>query len=321
MSNLPIALTLGEPAGIGADIVLLLWKKQPELFSNNKIVIIGSKKLLQDRADLLNINCNIQDSFTILDVPLSVESIPGKLNPDNSADVITTLEIAATGCLEKKYAAVVTGPVHKGVINDAGIKFIGQTDFLARFTHTQQTVMMLMTRELKVALLTDHIPLNKVSENITQEKFESALKIITYDFQTRFNIANPRILICGINPHAGENGYLGMEEKNILIPVINKLANFNLIGPVSADIAFTEAMRKQSDVILAMYHDQGLPVLKYAGFHQAINVTLGLPLIRVSVDHGTALDIAGTGAADMNSLWQALLTAQQMVEFAHASSS
>src|SRR3990167_2802495 len=320
----PAALTLGEPAGIGPDIVLLLWEKNPTLFSAAKIKIIGHAELLQNRADFLNVHCDVKKEFDILDIPLNAkEVVPGKLNVNHATFVIQSLEKAAQGCLEKKFSAMITGPVHKGIINQAGISFRGQTDFLTQFTRVKQTVMMLMTSELKIALLTDHIPLNQISENITRERLNAVIQIIVHDFQTRFNIQNPRILICGVNPHAGENGYLGLEEKNILIPAIQALAeknkHINLIGPISADIAFTKIMREKADVILAMHHDQGLPVIKYAGFHQAINVTLGLPFVRTSVDHGTALDIAGTRQADCSSLLQTILLTRQLAGFSHAS--
>src|SRR3990167_5399002 len=190
---------------------------------------------------------------------------------------------------------MITGPVHKGIINQAGISFRGQTDFLTQFTRVKQTVMMLMTSELKIALLTDHIPLNQISENITRERLNAVIQIIVHDFQTRFNILIPAIQ--------------ALAEKN---------KHINLIGPISADIAFTKIMREKADVILAMYHDQGLPVIKYAGFHQAINVTLGLPFVRTSVDHGTALDIAGTRQADCSSLLQTILLTRQLAGFSHA---
>jgi len=311
--NRPIALTLGEPAGIGPDIVIQLWKTHPDLFSRQDITLVGDATLLQNRADLLNISCDVQKHFSILPVSLRAPVTPGKLDTRNAQYVIDTLSIATIGCLEKKFSSMVTGPVHKGIINEANIKFLGHTDFLTKLTHTSQTVMMLMTSELKVALLTGHVPLNQVTKLITKKHLKTAIKIIVHDFQTRFHIAHPRIIICGINPHAGENGYLGTEEKNIVIPVIRALFqdHFSLIGPVSADVAFTESYRKQGDVILAMYHDQGLPVIKYTGFHHAINVTLGLPFIRTSVDHGTALDIAGTGHADCCSLYQAIQFARE----------
>lgn len=307
-----IVLTLGEPAGIGPDITLLLWKDNPTLFST--IIVIGNEKLLQERAELLKIDCDAKNHFSIIDVPLHAPVIPGKLNSRNSNYVIQCLKIAANGCLQNQFSAMVTGPVHKGVINDAGTPFSGQTDFLSKLTSISQTVMMLMTSHLKVALLTDHIPLCRVAEQVTRDRLKTAIQIIVHDFQMRFRISHPRILICGVNPHAGEQGYLGTEEKNILIPVINEIRqdHFSLMGPIGADVAFTEHMRNQCDVILAMYHDQGLPVIKYAGFHEAVNVTLGLPFVRTSVDHGTALDIAGTGKADYHSLFNAILLAQQL---------
>ena len=200
------------------------------------------------------------------------------------------------------------GLIQKGIINDAGFSFKGHTDFFSQYTK-KETVMMLMTDSLKVALLTDHIPLSEVSKNVTEKNITNCLNIIIHDFQNRLYIKNLKILVCGLNPHAGENGYLGLEEKDIIIPTLEKFRKngHNIMGPIGADVAFTEHYRNQADVILAMYHDQGLPVIKYMGFSDAINVTLGLPFIRSSVDHGTALDIAGTGKADCHSLLKAIL--------------
>ncbi|MCX7126308.1 MAG: 4-hydroxythreonine-4-phosphate dehydrogenase PdxA [Gammaproteobacteria bacterium] len=307
-----LALTIGEPAGIGPDIVLQLSQQQPALFSRDKIIIIGNKELLAERADTLNIKINF-NQLSIIDIPLADPCIPGKLNLNNSQFVIDMLTFAAANCLSKKFTGIVTGPIHKGIINDAGFQFKGHTDFFSRYTK-KETVMMLMTDSLKVALLTDHIPLCDVSKKVTEENITACLNIIIHDFQEKLKINNPKILVCGLNPHAGENGYLGLEEKNAIIPTLEKFRKngYHIIGPIGADVAFTEQYRKQADVILAMYHDQGLPVIKYAGFSDAINVTLGLPFIRTSVDHGTALDIAGTGKADCNSLLNAILFAEKM---------
>ena len=303
----PLALTIGEPAGIGPDIVLQLQQKSPELFSDNKIVIIGNKQLLQERANQLQISVDFSQ-LSVIDIPLAEACIAGKLNQNNAKFVVDMLTVATNGCLEKKFSGIVTGPIHKGIINDAGFSFKGHTDFFSQYTK-KETVMMLMTDSLKVALLTDHIPLSEVSKNVTEKNITNCLNIIIHDFQNRLYIKNLKILVCGLNPHAGENGYLGLEEKDIIIPTLEKFRKngHNIMGPIGADVAFTEHYRNQADVILAMYHDQGLPVIKYMGFSDAINVTLGLPFIRSSVDHGTALDIAGTGKADCHSLLKAIL--------------
>lgn len=306
MTN-PIALTLGEPAGVGPDIILKLAHEKPELFASEKIVIIGNKKLLQERAELLKLPSDI-NTLSIIDIPLPEKCIPGKLNKNNARFVIELLTFAAKNTLEKKFSGIVTAPIHKGIINDAGFSFKGHTDFFSQYTQSD-TVMMLMTNDLRVALLTDHIPLRDVPSFVTEKKLTRCLNIIIQDFQNKLNITHPKIVVCGLNPHAGESGYLGSEEKEIMIPVIEKFRQdkHNIIGPIGADVAFTQQYREQADVILALYHDQGLPVIKYAGFHHAINVTLGLPFLRSSVDHGTALDIAGTGKADATSLHEAIL--------------
>ncbi|MCX7120272.1 MAG: 4-hydroxythreonine-4-phosphate dehydrogenase PdxA [Gammaproteobacteria bacterium] len=298
---------MGEPAGIGPDIVLQLHQKRPELFSPEKIIIIGNKQLLQARANQLEISVDF-NQLSIIDIPLAEPCIAGKLNKNNAQFVIDMLTTATQGCLEKKFSGIVTGPIHKGIINDAGFAFKGHTDFFSHYTK-KETVMMLMTDSLKVALLTDHIPLCDVPKNVTEKNITNCLNIIIHDFQNRLHIKTPKILVCGLNPHAGENGYLGIEENNIIIPTLEKFRKngHDIIGPIGADVAFTEHYRHKADVILAMYHDQGLPVIKYAGFADAINVTLGLPFVRSSVDHGTALDIAGTGKADCNSLLRAIV--------------
>lgn len=308
----PIAITMGEPSGIGPDIILQLWAKKPDLFSANKIIIIGNKTVLQERAQILGIKCDC-DQLPILDIPLSEPCIPGQLNPNNARFVIDMLTIATTHALQKKISGITTAPIHKGILNDAGFSFAGHTDFFAKFTQCH-TVMMLMTDSLKVALLTDHVPLRKVPDCVTEENITHCLNIIINDFQNRLCISKPKILVCGLNPHAGEQGYLGAEEKNIIIPTLEKFRRQGhlITGPIGADVAFTEHYRNNADVILAMYHDQGLPMIKYTGFHDAINVTLGLPFIRTSVDHGTALDIAGKGLADTTSLHRALLFAEKI---------
>lgn len=308
----PIALTIGEPAGIGPDIVLQLWAHNPALFSAERIRIIGNTQLLQTRAAQLNIPCDCK-TLPILDIPLSTQCVAGKLDKHNAAFVINMLTKAAELALTKEVAGIVTAPIHKGVLNDAGFTYKGHTDFFSQFTQCD-TVMMLMTNALKVALLTDHVPLHAVSNHITESTLSTCLNIILHDFKTRLGIANPRIVVCGLNPHAGEQGYLGLEEKKVIQPTLEKYRQngHHIIGPIGADVAFTPHYLTQADVILTMYHDQGLPVIKYAGFFDAINVTLGLPFIRTSVDHGTALDIAGTGQASTRSLAEAILFAEKM---------
>lgn len=306
----PIAITIGEPAGIGPDVVLQLWTQSPELFSQQKIIIIGNKPLLLERAAMLNITQDLSP-LSIIDLPLSEKVIPGQLNPANAAFVIQMLTTAAELATTQKIHAIVTGPIHKSILNDAGFSIKGHTDFFARYA-ASDTVMMLMNHKLKVALLSDHLPLCDVPRFLTREKLSRCLDIIARDFQTRLSITHPTILVCGLNPHAGENGYLGSEEQEIIIPVIEKYRaeGHRILGPIGADVAFTPYYF--ADVILTMYHDQGLPVLKYAGFREAINVTLGLPFIRTSVDHGTALTIAGTGKSDCESLRQAVQFAMLM---------
>ena len=306
----PIAVTIGEPAGIGPDVVLQLHQKMPELFLPEKISIIGNTHLLRERAKILGIATDF-NTLNIIDIPLAAPVIPGVLNKNNAAFVVNMLTHAADLALQKKISAIVTGPIQKSILNDAGFSIKGHTDFFARYANSD-TVMMLMNDTLKVALFSDHLPLRDVPDFLTQEKLSRCLSIIIKDFQTRLKITNPKILVCGLNPHAGENGYLGSEENDIIIPVITEFKNkgHDIIGPIGADVAFTPYY--SADVILTMYHDQGLPVLKYAGFRDAINVTLGLPFVRTSVDHGTALSIAGTGKSDCTSLKQAVLFANNL---------
>lgn len=309
----PLLITTGEPAGIGPDIILQLWNKQPTLFDSGNLHVIADKNLLVERAKKLGISYN-SNAFPVIHIPLDAPCQPGVLSTQNANYVMKMLSRATALCMDKTYAGMITGPIHKAIINDAGYPLKGHTDFLTRTTNTSKTVMMLMTDNLKVALFTDHVPLRTVSDLLTPEALTQCLEIILNSFKKQFHLNQPRILICGLNPHAGENGYLGDEEQTIMIPVIKEFqqAGHQIIGPIAADIVFTPHACHKADVVLAMYHDQGLPTLKYAGFHNAINVTLGLPFIRTSVDHGTALDIAGTGKADLNSLLQAINLACKM---------
>lgn len=307
-----LLLTIGEPAGIGPDIIVQCLQQHPTLFQKNKITIIGNRALLQDRAKKIALPFDDRAAQWI-DVSLAAPVIPGKCDTRNAAFVMEMLSIATDHALQDNTTAIVTAPIQKNILNDAGFSIKGHTDFFSQKTNCK-TVMMLMTQNLKVALFSDHLPLRDVPHYLTAENFSSCLKIIIRDFQKRFGIAHPKILVCGLNPHAGENGYLGMEEKNIMIPVMQQFqhSNATLIGPVGADVAFTPHYREKADVILAMYHDQGLPVIKYADFENAINVTLGLPFVRTSVDHGTALDIAGTGQSSCRSLYHAILAAEKL---------
>jgi len=308
----PIVITSGEPAGIGPDLCIQLAQKPRDY----PTVVIGNVELFHQRADQLNLDlkthkyCKNQPpstqkgNLTVLDLPLSAPVKTQQLNKQNAPYVIESLTIAANGCLDNEFSALVTGPVQKSIINDAGINFSGHTEFFADLCNISKVVMMLATKKLKVALVTTHLPLSQVSESITKDNIKQTLQILNTSLKKQFDIQQPRIAICGLNPHAGENGHLGNEEIDIIIPVIKQLEKEGLclIGPLPADTAFTPKYLDSSDVIVAMYHDQGLPVLKYQGFGSATNITLGLPFIRTSVDHGTALDLAGTGKANLGSM-------------------
>ncbi|OYW90528.1 MAG: 4-hydroxythreonine-4-phosphate dehydrogenase PdxA [Pseudomonadales bacterium 32-61-5] len=321
---LPFVVTPGEPAGIGPDLCLLMARNaQP-----HALIAIASLELLTARAQLLGLNIQLlpvlpgawpqtpapAGSLYVWDTPLKAPAEPGQLDPRNGQYVLETLTRAGQGCLDGHFAGMITAPVHKGVINDAGIPFSGHTEFLAELTHTEQVVMMLATQGLRVALVTTHLPLKDVAAAITRERLERVTRILHADLVGKFGIAQPRILVCGLNPHAGEGGHLGREEIEIIEPALAGLREegINLIGPLPADTLFTPKHLDRCDAVLAMYHDQGLPVLKYKGFGAAVNVTLGLPIVRTSVDHGTALDLAGTGQVDTGSLQVALETAYQM---------
>jgi 4-hydroxythreonine-4-phosphate dehydrogenase len=325
MTNIPrLAVTPGEPSGIGPDLIIQLSQQQRQA----QLVVIADKIMMQQRAEQLGITPKFIDylasnaisvsaanEITILDIPCEESVIAGQLNKNNSKYVLNTLTRAAEGCLSNEFSAMVTAPLHKGIINDAGVEFTGHTEFLAELTQAELPVMMLAADNLRVALATTHLPLSEVSSAITQESLTQVINILHHDMQAKFGIANPHILICGLNPHAGEGGHLGMEEINTIEPVIEKLKKqgMNLSGPLPADTLFTQKYLDTADAVLAMYHDQGLPVLKHVGFGHAINVTLGLPIIRTSVDHGTALDLAGSGKASTGSLIEAIKHALMMV--------
>ncbi|SER76615.1 4-hydroxythreonine-4-phosphate dehydrogenase [Nitrosomonas sp. Nm51] len=310
-----IALTAGEPAGIGPDICL----QMAQYPLSCGLVIIADRKLLKTRAQHLDMPVKLTDATNVRPGPhrtgsLQVSHRPvrepvqhGMLNPANAAYVLDTLQHAVTGCSRGLYDAMVTAPVHKGVINDAGIAFTGHTEYLAEIT-CSQTVMMLIGGGMRISLATTHLPLKDVPAAITRQNLENKLRIIQHDLINRFGISRPRIAVAGLNPHAGESGYLGTEEIDTIIPALDALrqAGFQLSGPLPADTLFNPAQLANYDCIFAMYHDQGLPVLKHASFGAGVNVTLGLPIIRTSVDHGTALDLAGTGKADAGSLFTAI---------------
>ena len=317
-----IALTPGEPTGIGPDLVVQLAATGPL----DGVVVIADPELLAQRAEQLEVDVDIvefgsqDDSSTralqVLPVELAAPATPGRLDKRNARYVLETIERAVRGCLDDRFGGLVTGPVHKGVINEAGIPFTGHTEYLAELCGEGHPVMMLMADRLRVALLTTHLPLREVADAVTVERLITVLSVLHHDLQTRFRLEDPRILVCGLNPHAGEGGHLGHEEIEIIEPVIESLRQqegMRLRGPLPADTVFTPRLLERADVVLAMYHDQGLPVLKHAGFGRAVNVTLGLPIIRTSVDHGTALELAGSGKAETGSLLAALEAAGAMV--------
>jgi 4-hydroxythreonine-4-phosphate dehydrogenase len=311
MQKIPrIAVTSGEPAGIGPDLCLLLAKYK----INAQLTIIGDSEMLAERAKLLKLNFQLPpyesttNTLSVLHIPSKTSTLAGKLDAANSQYVLNTLTCAMDGCLSGAFDAMVTAPVHKGIINYAAIDFSGHTEFLAEYTNTSQVVMMLVGGGLRVALATTHLPLSKVSAAINQNSLEQTIRILNADLINKFNIKTPRILVAGLNPHAGENGYLGDEEIRIINPVLEKLRleGMQLMGALPADTLFTKKYLDNADAVLAMYHDQGLPVLKHASFGKGVNITLGLPIIRTSVDHGTALDLAGTGNIEIGSMLAAI---------------
>ena len=324
MSTSRVVITPGEPAGIGPDLVLAIARQAWPV----ELVVVADPQLLQQRAQLLGLDIQFKNydpdaaatpqtagTLTIAPVSLIADVTPGKLDSANGTYVLKTLERAARGALDGEFAALVTGPVHKGVINDAGVPFSGHTEFFAEQAGCDQVVMMLATEGLRVALATTHLPLNQVSAAITPESLTRTIEILHKDLRQQFGIPQPRIYVCGLNPHAGEGGHMGREELDVIEPVLARLRQqgMDLVGPLPADTLFQEKYLKDADAVLAMYHDQGLPVLKYKGFGRAVNITLGLPFIRTSVDHGTALELAGTGRADTGSLLTAMAQAIDMV--------
>jgi len=296
-----IALTSGEPAGIGPELCVRLARESHAA----DLVVIGDKSILAGAPRIEH-------------VPLARPAVPGRLDPANARYVLAVLDRAIRGCLEGEFAAMVTAPVQKSVINDAGIAFTGHTEYLAQRASTPHVVMMLVGGGLRVALATTHLPLSEVPRAITRDGLDSTLRVLDADLKRRFRIARPRILVAGLNPHSGESGHLGREDLEVIAPAIAAAVagGIDAKGPIPADTLFVPERLRQADSVLAMYHDQGLPVLKYASFGRGVNVTLGLPFIRTSVDHGTALDLAGTGRADSTSLAEALKLAVELASAA-----
>ena len=315
-----LAVTPGEPAGVGPEIVLKLCRQHPAF----RLLAVADPNLLRHTADSLGFDLRITEwkagdalragELACLPVSMARPAEPGNPDPENAQYVLNTLRQAVRLIDDGQAAALVTGPVHKAVINESGVAFSGHTEFLAELGRASQVVMMLAAPGLRVALVTTHLPLREVADAISMEKVEAVVRITENSLRQRFGIARPRLQVLGLNPHAGEGGHLGKEEQQVIGPVIERLRDegMDIVGPVPADTAFTPPKIAASDAVVAMYHDQGLPVLKHLGFGQSVNITLGLPFIRTSVDHGTALDIAGTGKADASSMYHAVLSAQQM---------
>ncbi|MBT8085387.1 MAG: 4-hydroxythreonine-4-phosphate dehydrogenase PdxA [Woeseia sp.] len=309
----PLVLTAGEPAGIGPDLCIAL----AQTALAHRLVVIADPQLLIERAKLLNIPLTVHEygagatggsgALTVLPQTLARRDVIGKPDPANAATLLDALRIAVKGCLEGRFAAMVTAPLQKSTINDAGIAFSGHTEFLAELTEATTPVMLLVADQLRVALASTHMPLSAVPAYLTADRIQAVIEVLYRDLKIRFGIDQPKINVCGLNPHAGEGGHLGTEDRDIIAPVIElcRRSGMQLTGPLPADTAFTPAAG-QTDAVLAMYHDQGLPVLKYASFGHGVNVTLGLPIVRTSVDHGTALDLAGSGRADAGSLIAAI---------------
>lgn len=318
-----IAITPGEPAGIGPDLVIQIAQQSWPV----ELVVLASKELLLERAQQLGLPLTLIEydknktpqpqkaqTLTILPIELAVKCVAGQLNSDNGAYVVDTLRIASEMNMSGDFDAIVTGPVHKGLINKSGIAFSGHTEYFAHQANCSDVVMLLATEGLRVALVTTHIPLAYVSKAITRERLQKVTRILHNDLVNKFGIKEPKIYACGLNPHAGEDGHLGREEIEVINPALEELRQegINVLGTLPADTIFQEKYLAEADVILAMYHDQGLPVLKYKGFGSSVNITLGLPFIRTSVDHGTAIELAGTGKADSGSFIAAINSAIEL---------
>ena len=323
-----IAISVGEPAGIGPDILIQTVQKQRK----DLLIAYADPDLITERARLLKLPLKLTDpeskdayspgTLSIVPHKLALPCRPGMLNPENSEYVLKCLDAAMDSCVKNETEALVTAPIQKSVIRDANIKFTGHTEYLANKLGTSNQVMMLASDHLRVALVTTHIPLNKVSNSITKEKLIRTIKILNTDLINKFQISRPKILVCGLNPHAGESGYLGTEETKIITPTLRELSTrgIDVVGPLSADTIFNEVNIKQADAFVAMYHDQGLPVIKSLNFGEITNITLGLPIIRTSVDHGTALDLAGTGKSIYKSFEKAVHLASELARNRNESS-
>ncbi len=317
-----LAITPGEPAGIGPDIAIELCQIERE----EAIVLVADKNMLSERADLLGKELDIlEDDKTVtrdarrvnvMHVPLEEKVEPGVLNPRNSLGVLKSLDNAVGGCLSGRFSGLVTGPIQKSVMNEGGIPFTGHTEYLAERAEVEDVVMMLASEKMRVALATTHLPLKYVPQEITYELLTRRLMILDEALRNMFRIACPRILVSGLNPHSGESGKLGLEEEEVISPVCESLRErgVDLIGPLPADTLFTPKYLDQADAVMTMYHDQGLPVLKYSSFGKAVNITLGLPFVRTSVDHGTALELAGRGMADNSSFREAIKLAGRILK-------
>jgi 4-hydroxythreonine-4-phosphate dehydrogenase len=299
-------ITAGEPAGIGPDLCLALARTEWA----DKTIVIADPVLIESRAGKLGVDAT---GLKIMSEPLANSSVCGTPDPANAGSLLAGLRRAVEGCIDGEFSGIVTAPLQKSAINDAGIAFSGHTEYLAELTSTKTPVMLLVADSLRVALASTHLPLRQVADYLTQDRIHDVVEVLHADLIAKFGIREPEIIVCGLNPHAGEGGHLGSEDAAIIEPVVTQFRQrgFAIRGPLPADTAFTPAAG-HADAILAMFHDQGLPVLKYAGFGKAVNVTLGLPIIRTSVDHGTALDIAGTGKADSGSMIAAVELAANM---------
>lgn len=318
-----IAVTPGEPAGIGPDLVVQYAQHQYEGIT--PWVVVADADMLRQRADMLGLPLQVHDDFArlpsapgdlaVMHIPLSSKVVPGQLSVDHAPGVLAALDRAIAGAMDGTFAALVTGPMQKSVINDAGIPFSGHTEYLAAAAAVDDVVMLLMSDALKVALATTHLPLAAVSAALDQQLLERRLRILHSALIQDFGLPEPKILVAGLNPHAGEGGHLGREEIEVIEPVCEALrrGGMDVIGPLPADTLYTPKYLAEADATMAMFHDQGLPVLKFAGFGRAVNVTLGLPFVRTSVDHGTALDLAASGQADSGSFAHALAAAQTIV--------
>ncbi len=321
--TLRLAITAGEPAGIGPDLCVAIAQQA----QTSELVVIADPDLLSARAEQLGLPLTLRTydqartstpspagTLTVVPVALEAPALAGQLNTANGRYVLETLRIAAEGALDGRWDAIVTAPVHKGVINDAGVPFSGHTEYFRDHCGVEEVVMMLATEDLRVALVTTHLPLRDVADACSADRIKRVSRILNNDLKQYFGVAQPHILVAGLNPHAGEDGHLGREEIDTIIPALEELRaeGLNLSGPLPADTLFTPKHLQHADAALAMYHDQGLPVLKFHGFGRAANITLGMPVIRTSVDHGTALDLAGSGKADSGSLITAIRVAEQM---------